>query len=88
MAQGYNIFKKKRNMTLGSKSYLKLLSPWIVVNVAVPLSLILQPASSNLTSEDNLNKSTATASKKRPPFLPVHETTKKAKKRHVRKNQK
>lgn len=44
--------------------------------------------SSNLTSEDNLNKSTATASKKRPPFLPVHETTKKAKKRHVRKNQK
>ena len=44
--------------------------------------------SSDFTSEDNLNKSTATASKKRPPFLPLHETTKKAKKRHIRKIQK
>ena len=38
-------------MTLGSKSYLKLLSPWIIVNVAVPLSLILQPAAIAVTSQ-------------------------------------
>ena len=44
--------------------------------------------SSDFTSEDNLNKSTAAVSKKRLPFLPVHETTKKAKKQHIRKIQK
>ena len=69
-------------MVRASRSYLNLSCPWTIVNMTRSFSLILQlaPVVTTPKSEGTLNKSMTTTSAM---FVPIAETTKKGKKRHI-----